>query len=356
MTVELVNCACERYPLDAFSVASFAPHRNALGEFRLRYCEGDIPAEFLTCCSTIEVTLDWQEVGISAETIFTGVFTSFTGYVNRESDVLEWRGTQLTDKLRDTVIAYRSGTAGATKTGLTAIEAAYEFLAENLVTPLPDRGDGTACAIASSDCVEVVPPTAAQIANSMAWSGSRSYDNLFETVVKIANNNDFGIEITQRDDCCYVIEFTEFREIDIDLSECLENLTIYQIGTNCRRYDRVHVLGAGEDGDRAVVSVCDADIETACCVRETTLERNQESDPTALLIEGEEFLASQEASERILFETSWGCSFIPWRDIRLGDIVRIEGEQYKVDQLPFEIAFSDTGAKLTSVQPIFEAI
>lgn len=366
VTIELMNCDCDTYALDAFDYAFFSSHLDELGSVRLRFLEDDIPPSFLDCCTKIRVTLDWPEVGLTNRTIFSGRLTSSAGYFDADTKTIEWRGVSLNDKMRGRQIAYKSGTAGSTKSGITAIEAAYQYLVESLVAPLPDRGDGTDCSTAAGDCIEIVPPSAGQIADSRPWSGSRSYKDLWEVVSAIAEFDGFSIKTELVLNACPTnpscplcrISFVQGRDLtDIVLSECLENVQITRITQSCRQVERVFALGAGEGADRAVGVYCGS--VSGCCSKEATIENTDESDPLALAIEAEEEFNRLNDNERILFDVVWGCSLLPWRDIDTGDIVTLQhngSRPFVLDEIPFEIGCTDRGLELMNVGAIFEEI
>lgn len=357
--VELIDADCERYPLNNFTKAMFSPAVHGMGSFELRFCESDLPANFQQCCTGIQVIMEWPEVGIPRQVIYSGRFNAGVGYINTQEDVVVWTGRNLLDVLETTYIAYKSSEPGGLKTNIPAATAVYEFLVENLVTPLANRGDGSTCALTMPGNVTVLPPSADIIANSKDWTGGRSYDTLLDVSTKVGSNNSFAVVGDYDDDCNQVFSFVEtFDNSDLVLSECLENVKVTAINSSCNRFNVIHMLGAGEGSARAVVTVCDDSILNGACKKEFRLSRNQEDNLDALQTEGEEFLASQDGRDTLTFRTDWGCDFLPFRDIQLNDIVTLEygGEEreFQLTEMPFKLAYDVTGIQLVEVSAVFK--
>lgn len=358
--VVLVGPNCLRYPLTEFTSAKFSPSIHGMGEFTIRFCESDIPQELQQCCTGVEVSLSWPQEKFPSQKIFSGRFNSASGFVNTQEDVIEWHGRNLLDVLNSTYIAYRSGEPGAFKNNIPAATAVYEYLVENLVAPLATRGDGSACATTPVGNVIVIPPDQNIVSASQNWVGSRSFDALLDVVAKVGLNNNFAVVGEYTDDCQIQFSFVEsFDNTDVLLTECLENVKVTRVNSSCERYNVVHMLGAGEGAARAVVTVCDETVSNGACRKEFRLSRNQEDNLDSLRIEGEEFLASQDGRDTLQFRTSWGCSYMPFRDVMLGDFVRLEynGEirTYQVTEMPFMLSASrDQGVNLVEVSAIFK--
>ena len=360
LEVTLIGANCSRYPMTEFTSAKFSPSIHGMGEFTIRFCESDIPAEFQTCCTGVEVTLEWTEAKITKQKIYSGRFNSASGFVNSQEDIIEWHGRNLLDVLNSTYIAYRSGEPGAFKDNIPAATAVYEYLVENLVTPLATRGDGSACALTMPGNVVVNPPSATIVASSQNWVGSRSFDALLDVTSKLGLNNDFAVVAEYNADCEIEFNFVQsFDNTDVLLTECLENVKVTRVNSSCDRFNVVHMLGAGEGAARAVVTVCDETIQNGSCRKEFRLSRNQEDNLDSLRIEGEEFLASQNGRDTLQFRTDWSCSYLPFRDVMLGDFVSLEyngqTRTYQITEMPFMLASSrDQGIQLIEVSAVFK--
>lgn len=207
-----------------------------------------------------------------------------------------------------------AGECVETVTGCTTnIEAAYEFLFENLIGT-SGRGDGSECAQNSDDCLTITPPSAELIAASANFVGDRAYDSLLDAVTKMGKTDGWRLTtaVTRADDgdCCYRCEIgfasRNARSLEpLTLSPCDGTVQILGYARACERVNRVHVVGDG-----VTVTVCADDFDPNC-ICEHVIEVEGESDPAALEIIANEFLQTQATGDEITFAVPWSCNLLP---------------------------------------------
>ena len=351
--VDLIRPNCDIHRLDVFQLFG-KPSFDGLTTGTLSFLSDDIPSEYLNCCTQVRARLDWEEYRVFDYPIFDGVLIKEQRdrVLNFSTDSVEWEIGSLTTAIDATVIAYIEGSPEAFKSS-TVVEATYEYLIENLIANVTQRGDGSICATRELACIQIDAPTSLQIADSEVWEGDRHGDNLLETVTKALAIDGLYLQsvLDESDDlgCCYKCRFyfgTLGRERSTILSPCLQNAEITRIIRNCDNYDVVHVFGVVDDGSgnevQQIVTEClsDNDSVQTKCTRETSIKLTDVQTLESMRTHGQEFLNAQPPSEILTFDTNWDCSFRPLIDLEVGDVVQLIDDDdtqrtVRVSQMPF---------------------